>query len=114
MVLGLLDDVICNIAIYADSTTFCSKCYWATDLWLEPELASEPDSDLLGIVDWSRKWLVYFNAGKTQWVLFGWCDKTGAIDAKMGRSVLEEKSSFKIFFTFSSKLDLLLSHYLYC
>ena len=105
MVLGLLNDVICNIAIYADSTTFCSKCYWATDLWQEPELASEPDSDLRDTVDWGRKRLVDFNAGKTQQVLFGWSDKTSAIDVKMGRSVLEEKSSFKIFFTFSSKLD---------
>ena len=111
MVLGLLD-VICNIAIYADSTTFCSKCYWATDLWQEPELASEPDSDLRDTVDWGRKRLVDFNAGKTQQVLFGWSDKTSAIDVKMGRSVLEEKSSFKMFFTFSCKLDCC-SH-LYC
>ena len=104
MVLGLLD-VICNIAIYADSTTLCSKCYWATDLWQEPKLASELDSDLLDTVEWGRKWLVDFNAGKSQRVSFGWSDKTGAIDVKMGRSVLEEKSSFKIFFTFSCKLD---------
>ena len=42
----LPDDVICNIAIYADSTTLYSKCYWATDLWQQPELASELNSDL--------------------------------------------------------------------
>ena len=112
MVFGLVDDVICNIAIYADSTTLCSKCYWATDLWQEPELASELDSDLLDTVEWGRKWLVDFNAGKSQRVSFGWSDKTGAIDVKMGRSVLEEKSSFKMFFTFSCKLDCC-SH-LYC
>ena len=105
MVLSLLDDVISNIAIYADSTTLCSKCYWATDLWQEPELASELDSDLRDTVEQGSKWLVDFNAGKTQRVSFGWSDKTGAIDVKMGRSVLKEKSSFKIFFTFSSKLD---------
>ena len=29
-------------------------------------LASELDSDLQDIVDWSRKWLADFNAGKTQ------------------------------------------------
>ena len=51
----LPDDVICNIAIYADSTTLCSKCYWATDLWQEPELASELESDLLDTVEWGRK-----------------------------------------------------------
>ena len=51
----LPDDVICNIAIYADSTTLCSKCYWATDLWQQPELASELNSDLQDTVDWGRK-----------------------------------------------------------
>ena len=29
----LPDDVICNIAIYADDTTLCSKCDQAFDLW---------------------------------------------------------------------------------
>ena len=48
-------DVIGNIAIYADSTTLYSKCYWATDLWQQPELASEVDSDLRDTVDWGRK-----------------------------------------------------------
>ena len=102
----LPDDVICNIAIYTDSTTLYSKCYWATDLWQQPELASEVDSDLRDTVDWGRKLLVDFNAGKTQWVSFDWSNKTGAIDVKMDWSVLEGKSSFKMLgFTFSSKLD---------
>ena len=29
----LLDDVICNIAIYADDSTLYSKCDQASDLW---------------------------------------------------------------------------------
>ena len=29
----LPDDVICNIAIYADDTTLYSKCHQASDLW---------------------------------------------------------------------------------
>ena len=29
----LLDDVICNIPIYADDTTFYCKCDQASDLW---------------------------------------------------------------------------------
>ena len=57
-------------------------------------------------MDWSRKWLVDFNAGKTHLVLFDQSNSTGAIDVKMDGSVLEEKSSFKMLgFTFSSKLD---------
>ena len=30
---GLADDVICDMAIYADDTTLCSKCDKAYDLW---------------------------------------------------------------------------------
>ena len=57
-------------------------------------------------LDWGRKWLVDFNAGKTQRVSFDWSNKTGTIDVKMDRSFLEVKSSFKMLeFTFSSKLD---------
>ena len=79
-----------------------SKCDQASDLWQQLELASELESDLRDTVDWGRKWLVDFNAGKTQLVSFD----TGAINVKMGGSVLEEKTSFKMLgLTFSSKLD---------
>ena len=37
----LPDDVICNIAIYADDTTLDSKCDQASDLWQQLELASQ-------------------------------------------------------------------------
>ena len=57
-------------------------------------------------MDWSSKWLVDFNSGKTQLVSFDQSNNTGAIDVKMDGSVLEEKSSFKMLgLTFSSKLD---------
>ena len=102
----LPDDVICNIAIYADDTTLYSKCDQASYLWQQLELASELESDLRDTVDWGRKWLVDFNAGKTQLVLFDLSKNTGAIDVKMDGSILGEKSSFKILgLTFSSKLD---------
>ena len=39
-------------------------------------------------MDWGRLWLLDFNAGKTQLVSFDWSNKTGAIDMKMGGSVL--------------------------
>ena len=57
-------------------------------------------------MDWGRKWLVDFNAGKLQLVSFDWSNKTGAIDVKKEGSVLHEKSSFRILgLTFFSKLD---------
>ena len=51
----LPDDVICDIAIYADDTTVYSKCDWASDLWQQLELASELESDLRDTVDWGKK-----------------------------------------------------------
>ena len=102
----LPNDIICNIAIYTDDTTLYSKCDQASDLWQQLELASELESDLQDTVDWGKKWLVVFNAGKTQLVSFDWLNNTGSIDLKMDGSVLEEKSSFKMLgLTFSSKLD---------
>ena len=57
-------------------------------------------------VDWGRKWLLDFNAEKTQLVSFDQSNNTGAIDVKMDEFVLQEKSSFKMLgLTFSSKLD---------
>ena len=57
-------------------------------------------------MDWVKKWLVDFNAGKTQLVSFDLSNNNGSIDVKMGGSILEEKSSFKLLgLTFSSKLD---------
>ena len=42
----LPDDVICNIAIYADDTTLDSKFDQVSNLWQQLELASELESDL--------------------------------------------------------------------
>ena len=77
------------------------------DLWQQLELASELQSDLPDTVDWGRKWLVDFNAGKTQLVSFDRSNNIGAIGVKMGGSVLEEKPSFNkmLGLTFSSKLN---------
>ena len=57
-------------------------------------------------MDLGKKWLVDFNAGKTQLVLFDQSNNNGSIDVKMDGFVLEETSSFKMLeLTFSSKLD---------
>ena len=99
----LPDGVICDIAIYADDTTLCSKCDRASDLWQQLELACEFESDLQDTVDWCKKWLFDFNAGKTQMVSFDRSNNNGSIDVKMGESALVEKSSFKMLgLTFSS------------
>ena len=72
-------------------TTLYSKCNWTSDLWQQLELASELESDLRDTVDWGKKWLVDFNAGKTQLVLFDRSYNNGSIDVKMDGSVLKEK-----------------------
>ena len=42
-------------------------------------------------LDWGKKWLVDFNAGETQLVLFDRSNNAGSTDVKMSESVLEEK-----------------------
>ena len=51
----LPDDIICDIAIYADDNTIYSKCGRASDLWQQLEFASELESDLRDTVDWGKK-----------------------------------------------------------
>ena len=69
-------------------------------------MASDLESDQRDTLDWGKKWLVDFSAGKIQLVSFDWSNNTGSIDVKMDGSVLEEKSSFKmLWLTFSCKLD---------
>ena len=87
----LPDDVIFDIATYADDTTLYFKCDQASDLRQHLELGFELESDLWDTVDWGMKWLVDFSAGKTQIVLFDWSNNTGGIDVKKDESVLQEK-----------------------
>ena len=75
-----------------------NKCDQSSDQWQQLELASELESDLQDTMDWGRKWLVDFSAGKTQLVSFDWSNSTDVIDVKMDESVLQDKSSFLILF----------------
>ena len=69
-------------------------------------MASELESDLRDTLEWDRKWLVDFNAGKSQLVSFNRSSNIVAINVKRDGFVLEEKSSFKIMgIDFSTKLD---------
>ena len=47
-------------------------------------------------MDWGKKWLVDFNARKTDLVSFNWSNNNGSIYVKIEGSVLEEKSSFRV------------------
>ena len=82
--------ITCDISIYADDTTLYFKCDQASDLWQQLELASELESDLQDTADCGKKWLVDFNAGKAQLVLFDRSNNNGSVDGKMDRSALEE------------------------
>ena len=56
-------------------------------------------------VDYSRKCLVDFNAGKTQLVLFDQFNNCVGIDVQMNEANLDKKSSFKLLgLSFSSNL----------
>ena len=62
-----------------------------THFFRDSKLELELESDLRDTVDWGKKWLVDFNAGKTQLVSFDRSKNTGAIDVKMDGSVLRIK-----------------------
>ena len=57
----LPDDVTCDMLMIL----FYSKSDQASGLWQKLELASELESDLRDTVDWGKKWLFDFNAGKS-------------------------------------------------
>ena len=57
-------------------------------------------------MDWGRKWLVDFSAGKAYLVSTDRSNNFCAFDLKINGSVLEEKSSFEMLgLTFASKYD---------
>ena len=61
----LPDNVVCDIAIYADDATLYSKCDRASDLWQQLESASELESDLRDTV--VRIGLFISMLGKLSW-----------------------------------------------
>ena len=80
---GLYHNDLPDDAICADDTSLYSNYDQASDLWQQPELASELGSDLRDAVDWGKKWHVDFNARKTQMVSFDRSSNKGSIDGKM-------------------------------
>ena len=83
-------------------------------MWQQLELSLEIESDPLDTVDRARKWLVDFNAGKTQLVSFDRSNNTGAIDVKMDGSLLEENHLLRYWVVLLFKLDLGLYIQFYC
>ena len=66
----LPDDVICNIAIYANDTTLYSKCGQASDLWQQLELASEIESNLQTLWTGAGRGLLISVLEKLRWFRF--------------------------------------------
>ena len=83
----MMSVILLSLLIYA-ICLLNSKCDQASDFWKQLELSSEPESDLQDTVDWSKKWLVDFSAGKTQLALLDRSNNTGSIDVKwMGGNI---------------------------
>ena len=87
----LRDNVIRNIATYADDSSFYSKCERAFDLWQKLELGFELVSNQRDTVDWGRTWFVDFNTGKHQLVSFDRSHNSVAIDVNPDEFLLAEK-----------------------
>ena len=58
---------------------FVIKCYQASDLWQQLELASGLESDLWDTIKWSKKRLVDFNVGKAQLISSDRPNNTGLL-----------------------------------
>ena len=81
--------LFCNVTIYADDTTLCSKCDQASDMWQQLELASELESYLRDTVDWGKKWLVNFNAGRKTYIApyYACCSTASRLQSHLKRAV---------------------------
>ena len=86
--IDLSDEFICDFTINVGDNTLYTKCDQASDLWQQLELTSELESSPGNTVDWGKKWLVDFNAGKTQLVSFDRSNNTSSIDVKMDGSII--------------------------
>ena len=64
----LPDNVICDIAIYADDTTLNSKCDQASDLWQQLELASGLDLICETLWAWAQSGLLISLLGNLNWL----------------------------------------------
>ena len=100
----LPDDVICNIAIYADTTPY-SECDQTSDLWQQLGLASELKSNLQDTLDWGRKQLVDFNLEKFNWFCLTSLIKLVLLMWKSMGLFLSKKHLLKAGVDFLSKLD---------
>ena len=69
------------------------------------EWAFELEPDLQDTMDWGRKWLVNFNAGKAQLILLDRSNNTGAIDVKIDGLLLTKNHLRCWGVHFYSKLD---------
>ena len=69
------------------------------------EWAFELEPDLQDTMDWGRKWLVNFNAGKAQLILLDRSNNTGAIDVKIDGLLLTKYHLRCWGVHFYSKLD---------
>ena len=52
-------------------------------MWHQLQLISDLESEPQDTVDWARKWLVDFNAGKNQVNSFNQLNNCGVIDVKI-------------------------------
>ena len=92
----LTGDLICDIAIYTDNTTLyltvirhliCgnNNLNWLLNLNLFCET-----------LDWGKKWLVDFNAGRYQLISFDRSNNNCSINVKIDTPVLKEKLSLNM------------------
>jgi ribonucleases P/MRP protein subunit RPP40 len=95
-----------KVALFADDTTIYSCCDKKPTLSDCLEVASELENDLTSATKWGSKWLVNFNANKTQYFSANHYRNNLDLPISMNGDVLEESSTLRLLgLTFSSDLS---------
>ena len=101
----LPDNIISELAIFADDTSLYSCLNEKCGLFERLELAGSLELDLSSVTEWGSQWLVTFNSAKTKLLSVNRYRNSDDIPISMADSVLTESSSFRLLgLTFSKDL----------
>ena len=92
----LPDNILSQLAIYADDTTIYSCLGKTNDLFDKIESAAELEVDLRTVVEWGKEWLVTFNASKTKLLSINRFKNPYLPSVMMNDAELPENSNFRL------------------
>ena len=102
----LPDDLLSDVAIYADDTSLYSCLDRKSELFSRVEQADELEYDLGNITEWGDNWLVKFNPKKTKLLSINRYKNPTVVPITLSGSELSESANLSLLsLTFSSDLS---------